>query len=322
MLLILLGFLAAGECSKFAEVKVPAIVDPREEKVILECNYNLGGEQLYSVTWLKDGNEFFRYMPSAMPGKLQQQHQNSEQNQYKQKQSLSSSRVVDSPAAAAFNVHDGVVQVELSESNDKRVVIRQHLGDKWINVTGSYGCQVSGESPKFDIVYDEAVINVGILPQRDPVIENLREHYDIGETLDAQCISAPSYPTAQLSFLVNGREVEKSLTTEFPSVGSGVEGSLVSTTRLGLSMSLSDQDFTATSARSLHLVCRSILPGIPGAKARETKAIIYLSASNQKLAQEAPTPFSSRADTNSHHHYKLFLSYTVILALFNFNSVL
>ncbi|XP_044582395.1 uncharacterized protein LOC123263572 isoform X2 [Cotesia glomerata] len=261
-------------------------------------------------------------MPSAMPGKLQQQQQNSEQNQYKQKQSLSSSRVVDSPAAAAFNVHDGVVQVELSESNDKRVVIRQHLGDKWINVTGSYGCQVSGESPKFDIVYDEAVINVGILPQRDPVIENLREHYDIGETLDAQCISAPSYPTAQLSFLVNGREVEKSLTTEFPSVGSGVEGSLVSTTRLGLSMSLSDQDFTATSARSLHLVCRSILPGIPGAKARETKAIIYLSASNQKLAQEAPTPFSSRADTNSHHHYKLFLFYTVILVLFNFNSVL
>lgn len=197
----------AGECSKFAEVKVPAIVDPREEKVILECNYNLGGEQLYSVTWLKDGNEFFRYMPSAMPGKLQQQQQNSEHNQYKQKQSLLSSRVVDSPAAAAFNVHDGVVQVELSESNDKRVVIRQHLGDKWINVTGSYGCQVSGESPKFDIVYDEAVINVGILPQRDPVIENLREHYDIGETLDAQCISAPSYPTAQLSFLVNGREV-------------------------------------------------------------------------------------------------------------------
>ncbi|XP_008547882.1 uncharacterized protein LOC103571485 [Microplitis demolitor] len=296
---IFLGFLMAGARGKSAELKVPEIVDPREEKVILECNYNLDGEELYSVTWFKDGNEFFRYMPSAMPGKLHQQQQ-------QQRQSLSSTRGADPALAAAnsvatkaFNVQDGVAQVELSESNDKRVVIRQHLGDKWINVTGSYGCQVSGEAPKFDIVYDEAVINVGVLPQRDPVIENLRTHYDIGDILEAQCISAPSYPPSKLSFLVNGQEVEKSLTTQFPSVGN-VEGSVVSTTRLGLSMSLKRQDFTATSA-SLHLVCRSILPGIPGAKARETKAIIFLTASNEKLAQEAPTPFSSTAHTNYSH---------------------
>lgn len=100
-------------------------------------------------------------------------------------------------------------------------------------------------------------------------------------------------------FVIFLLQVEKSLTTQFPSVGN-VEGSVVSTTRLGLSMSLKRQDFTATSA-SLHLVCRSILPGIPGAKARETKAIIFLTASNEKLAQEAPTPFSSTAHTNYSH---------------------
>ena len=30
----------------------------------LGCDYNLEGSRLYSVKWYKDGQEFFRYMPS------------------------------------------------------------------------------------------------------------------------------------------------------------------------------------------------------------------------------------------------------------------
>ena len=30
----------------------------------LGCDYNLEGSKLYSVKWYKDGQEFFRFMPS------------------------------------------------------------------------------------------------------------------------------------------------------------------------------------------------------------------------------------------------------------------
>lgn len=53
---------------RLVELKVPSVVDPREEKVLLYCNYELDkGEKLYSVKWSKDANEFFRFMPDANP---------------------------------------------------------------------------------------------------------------------------------------------------------------------------------------------------------------------------------------------------------------
>lgn len=33
----------------------------------LECIYDLEGENLYSVKWYKDGDEFFRYLPKSIP---------------------------------------------------------------------------------------------------------------------------------------------------------------------------------------------------------------------------------------------------------------
>jgi len=39
----------------------------RGQNVLLECNFNLDGETLYSVKWYKDGNEFYRYLPNEKP---------------------------------------------------------------------------------------------------------------------------------------------------------------------------------------------------------------------------------------------------------------
>lgn len=33
----------------------------------LKCTYDLEGENLYSVKWYKDGDEFFRYLPKSTP---------------------------------------------------------------------------------------------------------------------------------------------------------------------------------------------------------------------------------------------------------------
>lgn len=39
----------------------------RGQNVRLECNFELDSENLYSVKWYKDGNEFYRYVPKEMP---------------------------------------------------------------------------------------------------------------------------------------------------------------------------------------------------------------------------------------------------------------
>ncbi|KAK0099056.1 hypothetical protein PV326_008370 [Microctonus aethiopoides] len=256
------------ECVKFVDLQVPQIVDPRSEKILLYCNYDLAGKGLFSVNWFKEDDEFFRYMANPIPGKP--------------------------PIVDAYNVNG--IRVNLDESNDKLVVLQQHEGDKWANLGGSYACQVTAEGPKFDVNFDVANISVGVLPQRDPALEGLRTHYDVGDLLTAECTSAPSYPPAELSFHLNNIPAKKASTIQLPDEGD-VEGTVVSTTRLGLSVSLQRHDFNAVG--SLSLVCRSILPGIPGVKARETRAIVYLTTSNEKLAQEAITKFSSSGATAS-----------------------
>ena len=45
-------------------LEVPA-VRRRGETATLRCLYDMAGDGLYSVSWYKDGTEFYRYMPST-----------------------------------------------------------------------------------------------------------------------------------------------------------------------------------------------------------------------------------------------------------------
>lgn len=56
-----------GRSLQLVRLDVPSIADPRWDKVALRCEYDLGGEDLYSVKWYKDGAEFFRFMPGSKP---------------------------------------------------------------------------------------------------------------------------------------------------------------------------------------------------------------------------------------------------------------
>ena len=44
-------------------VRIPEYIQ-RGQTADLTCSFNLGGDKLYSVKWYKDGQEFFRFMPS------------------------------------------------------------------------------------------------------------------------------------------------------------------------------------------------------------------------------------------------------------------
>lgn len=64
-----------------------------------------------------------------------------------------------------------------------------------------------------------------------------------------------------------------------------IDGNVVSTTRLGLTLRLERHHF---SGGTLRLTCQSALPGIANVQVLKTIEVATLAASNQRLAQEPP----------------------------------
>lgn len=54
---------------KLLKLEVPQWADLRSS-VTLNCQYDTGGDSLYSVKWYKDEHEFFRYTPGLNPKTL------------------------------------------------------------------------------------------------------------------------------------------------------------------------------------------------------------------------------------------------------------
>nr|CAH7769113.1 unnamed protein product [Callosobruchus chinensis] len=42
-------------------MEAPPVADPRSDTT-LDCQFDMGGEELYAVKWYKDDQEFFRYV--------------------------------------------------------------------------------------------------------------------------------------------------------------------------------------------------------------------------------------------------------------------
>nr|XP_050844128.1 uncharacterized protein LOC127061376 isoform X1 [Vespula vulgaris] len=264
MQLVLLAVLlysspTTGQEPKIVRLDVPMFADPRWEEVTLQCEYDLGGKDLYSVKWFKDGVEFFRFMPSS------------------------------EPVSEYFHV-EGIV-VDIAQSNGRQVKLLGQSNNRRekINLTGSYGCEVSSEAPSFRMTYAEANMSVAVLPTKPPVLDGFRPYYKIGEVLEAACTSALSYPRAVLTFILNGKEVDRAITTDLPTTGYNQE-ILISVSQLSFSLRLERQHFPGGT---LHLVCQSSLPDIPNVRAFKTEKTATLAASNERLAQEAPKSASS-----------------------------
>ena len=68
----------------------------RGQKAVLRCNYDLEGDNLYSVKWYYNNKEFYRFIPS------------------------------DNPKVTIFNHHQGV-SVNVSERDGELIVLRYFL---------------------------------------------------------------------------------------------------------------------------------------------------------------------------------------------------
>ncbi|KAK9503425.1 hypothetical protein O3M35_009980 [Rhynocoris fuscipes] len=96
----------------------------RGEMAILECHYELEGDNLYAVKWYKENEEFYRFVPKS------------------------------NPPTASYKVEGIKVDHQLSDS--RQVALRN------VNLksSGIYRCEVSAEAPSFSSAHKEARMEV------------------------------------------------------------------------------------------------------------------------------------------------------------------
>ncbi|XP_035215202.1 uncharacterized protein LOC118188802 [Stegodyphus dumicola] len=94
------------------------------ERVRLECVFDAEHEDLYSVKWYKDDEEFFRFLPK------------------------------DKPANQFFEIQD--IQVDMSRSSNGTV----YLQNTSRAAEGTYRCEVSADAPSFQSISSEKFMAV------------------------------------------------------------------------------------------------------------------------------------------------------------------
>ncbi|XP_050515488.1 uncharacterized protein LOC126890528 [Diabrotica virgifera virgifera] len=157
---------------KWVRVNVPQYRVPGET-AMLQCEFDLGNETLYSVKWYKDHEEFYRFVPK------------------------------ERPQANWFEVEG--VNVDMSRSDSKKVVIRPV---SW-KTSGLFRCEVSAEAPSFASAQSEAKMEVVALPTENPVITGVEQEYQIGDEINLNCTSGRSHPASILHWYINEQQISK-----------------------------------------------------------------------------------------------------------------
>ncbi|EEB13171.1 beat protein, putative [Pediculus humanus corporis] len=209
-------------CLKLLEVRVPQLIDIREE-AILKCKFDLEGDELYSVKWYKEELEFYRYMPD------------------------------NNPKILTFPV-DGV---HVLESKSNVTVIA--LSPLDYTTSGVYRCEVSSERPHFKTVYKSQNMSVLGLPKTGPIIEGVKETYFLGDYITGNCTSSPSNPPAQIHWFINDKKAEDWL-LEYYNPSKKKEKYNLESRVLGLRFQIDINHYQGKS-QTLSLTCQSSVGG-------------------------------------------------------------
>nr|XP_031839065.1 uncharacterized protein LOC116429832 [Nomia melanderi] len=90
------------------------------------------------------------------------------------------------------------------------------LTDVRFKASGSYSCQVSTSTPIYTAASEPVSMKV-IEPQTEnPKITFKKSMYVVGESLEANCTSSAAHPVPQLTWFINGEEVDIALVNHYP----------------------------------------------------------------------------------------------------------
>ncbi|KAH1027332.1 hypothetical protein HUJ05_000862 [Dendroctonus ponderosae] len=175
------------------QVTIPAVARVKDT-IILQCNYDLENQLLYTVKWYKAGKEFYRFIPRELPHSkvfpMTGVHVDKERFFLK--------------VPSTF---------QLNKSTSREVVLR----NVQVEVSGTYTCEVSSDAPDFDTKMDSAHIFVVDYPFEDPLLAIDKNLVDIGDYIKANCSTFPSYPAANISWYLNGMKVRHNFLERFES---------------------------------------------------------------------------------------------------------
>lgn len=143
------------------------------QSATLECKFDLEGSKLYSLKWYKNGEEFYRFMPSM-------------ENQFE-----------------VFRVSGVNIDLASSTSNSVR------LSPITFETEGIYRCEVSNEFPVFDTVSKAEILKVVAIPS-GPYISPAPVSISPGDQVDLNCSVTGSLPRPTVVWYINKTPVPAS----------------------------------------------------------------------------------------------------------------
>ncbi|XP_071044446.1 uncharacterized protein [Parasteatoda tepidariorum] len=164
---------------RFLNISVPGAIQAGES-IWLKCDFDLEGDDLYSVKWYKNHVEFYRYQPR------------------------------DKPPGQTYRLSG--TEVDLERSNSSHVL----LTSTSLDTEGLYGCEVSGEAPSFKTAKSEDEMRVYALPSHGPDIIGLQPRYQVGDEVNITCSFGPSKPAAKVHWYINGEVAQAHHVTHLP----------------------------------------------------------------------------------------------------------
>ncbi|KAG5871796.1 hypothetical protein JTB14_034063 [Gonioctena quinquepunctata] len=254
-----------------AALKDVSVIIPPAVKVLddvaLQCHYDLEGEILYTVKWYKGPHEFFRFIPKELPNKM----------------------VFRQPG----------INVDVSKSSSTTVVLK----NVQFEGTGRYQCEVSTDAPYFDTNMDSGFLYVVDIPEEDP--EVVIHKGEFGHSLEANCTAPPSFPPANITWLLNGEKI--SSTTQ---VSERMEGNSLKKSRVPL---------VSFSTLELDIDSRALQGGKAILTCKVAIFNVYERAKEVVLEEERPAPrpssvlstLNSTSATSALHGELLFVTLLV-----------
>ncbi|XP_076058986.1 uncharacterized protein LOC143035833 [Oratosquilla oratoria] len=202
------------------------------DNVTFDCNYDLEGEQLYTLLWWKDDQMLLRYLPGEYndrkredtleepqeeEGEVEERPRNllEEDNEEEEGEggvageenteltSLTSPEMGPPLQVVTWFDQAGVKAFVQRDPVPRRLLLLEvHL-----NASGNYVCEVTTEAPTYYTVRSTTTLHVMVPPRTDPKLEGPQGVVVEGTNVQATCTSSPSLPTPTVTFWINDKSV-------------------------------------------------------------------------------------------------------------------
>ncbi|XP_071539249.1 uncharacterized protein [Panulirus ornatus] len=186
-------------------VRMTALRGPRYvlegSNVTLTCEFDLEGDDLYSLLWWHDGSVLLRYTS----------HLDNHQNWTNMESStevedllvLDPVTNVTTPALAWFPSQG--VQAQLGSDGGPDELWLLQAGHE---AAGVYTCEVTTEAPPTFLTANASLmLHVIVPPSGSPLMQGTAGEVKEGQWVSAQCESAPATPPPNLTFYINQKPV-------------------------------------------------------------------------------------------------------------------